>query len=106
LKTKVLPAEESKKLVPVLRDNVAVERNDGGAFCHYPIHGVRLWAGKKLIFESSFCWECANFYVPYPDQTAGWVGLTGDNLQDVMTELMPIPAKEIERFNKMKGKKK
>ena len=43
LRTKELSAEERNKLLPVLRDNVAVKVNHGGAFCHYPIHGVRLW---------------------------------------------------------------
>ena len=28
---------------------------DGGAFCHFPIHGIRLYRGEELIFQTSIC---------------------------------------------------
>ena len=101
LQRRTLSRDEVTKLLPALRENVGVEKNHGGAFCHYPIHGVRLWSGEKLIFQSSFCWSCLNFYVVYPDLTADWVGIETKELKQVMSELMPIPEKELERFRKM-----
>jgi hypothetical protein len=109
LKRKTLSADEVAKLLPALRANVGAEENHGGAFCHYPIHAVRLWSGERIMFQSSFCWACLNFYVAFPDGTTNWVGVTGKDLEKVMTELMPIPEKELERFrrkNEPKPKKK
>jgi hypothetical protein len=100
LQQKTLSPDQIQKLLPVLQENVGVEANHGGAFCHYPIHGVRLWSGEKLVFQSSFCWACQNFYVMYPDRDAGWVGVSTKELEKVMEELMPIPQKELERFRK------
>lgn len=29
--------------------------------CHNPPYGIRMYAGKKLRFESTICWSCHNF---------------------------------------------
>lgn len=34
---------------------------DGGAMCHDPPYGFRLYAGDKLVTETSICWHCSNF---------------------------------------------
>jgi hypothetical protein len=55
----------------------------GGAFCHYPAYGFRLYRGDQLLFETTVCWECQNFYVPRYDPekqryTHGWYGFAND----------------------------
>ncbi len=35
-----------------------------GAFCHIPAYGLRFYRGDKLLFETSICWDCTNFYMP------------------------------------------
>ncbi len=36
----------------------------GGAFCHFPVYGFRLYRNDELLFETTVCWECQNFYIP------------------------------------------
>jgi hypothetical protein len=31
--------------------------------CHSPPYGFRFYSGSKLLFETSLCYHCANFYV-------------------------------------------
>jgi hypothetical protein len=100
LKRRVLTAAEIKKLMPPLQSTIGVEKNTVGSLCHFPIHGMRVWAGDQLILQTSFCWMCSNFSLQYPDLTDRWVGIKGNALKKVMTELMPIPASEIQRFKK------
>ncbi len=57
-----LTAEQRGVFLPKLQEVVGVQGEiDGGAFCHFPIHGVRVYAGDAIIFYSSFCWKCSNF---------------------------------------------
>ncbi len=77
-----------------------VEKLPGGAMCHYPIHAIRVWSGEHLIFHTSFCWMCGNFYFEYPDFTVRWTGIQGTKLKEVVNELMPIPQEVIDRFKK------
>ena len=35
-----------------------------GAFCHEPVYGLRFYRSKELIFETSICWKCNNFFIP------------------------------------------
>ncbi len=78
----------------------------GGAFCHFPIHGIRLYRGEDLIFQTSLCWECANYYIEYPDdfETASWVGFDGKPLKEFLMKEMPIPESEINRFESQYGR--
>ncbi len=34
--------------------------------CHDPAYGLRFFDNRKLVFETTFCWHCANFSVPTP----------------------------------------
>ncbi|MDV6028774.1 MAG: hypothetical protein F9B45_01405 [Phycisphaera sp. RhM] len=56
----------------------------GGAFCHLPVYGFRLFRGDDLLFETTVCWECQNFYVPRYDSEKkrhvhGWYGFANDD---------------------------
>ncbi len=79
---------------------------DGGAFCHFPIHGIRLFRGEELIFKTSLCWKCSNYYIVYPDDynTASWVGFEGKALKEFLMREMPIPTSEAERFEAKYGR--
>ena len=72
----------------------------GGAFCHYPVYGLRLYRDDVLLFETTVCWECQNFYVPRYDPekqryTHGWYGFANDNnaksLLKLFRSLLPHP---------------
>ena len=105
LKRKKLTAEETKLLLPSLQAVVGVEENDGGAMCHFPIHGIRVRSEFKVIFESSFCYHCSNFYTLYPSYLAGWTSVSSKEFKKVMEQLMPIPQAEKDRFDKKWGSK-
>ncbi len=64
----------------------------GGAFCHYPAYGLRLYRDDVLLFETTICWECQNFYVPRYDaekrrHTHGWYGFAKDDNSNALLEL-------------------
>lgn len=100
LKTKVLTPKQSKELLPALQSVVGVEKNPPSAMCHFPIHGLRIWAGDRLMFETSFCWFCGNFALEYPDYTDHWIGIQGTELKKIINDLIPIPQTELDRFKK------
>jgi hypothetical protein len=98
LERKILSADEKRQLLPPLKQTVAVEENTGGAMCHFPIHGIRAWVGEEILFQTSLCWHCSNFYIKYPS-SAHWTGLSTGELQAVCERLLPIPKREIDRFS-------
>ncbi len=106
LKRRVLTADEFQRLKPSLVETVSVAENSGGALCHMPIHGLRVFDGDEMIFETSICYGCANFYVAYPLGGAGWVGLSAKDFDTVMEALMPIPESERKRFEEAHKPKK
>jgi len=105
LKRKSLAADEINLLMPALQSTIAVENTSGGAFCHSPVHGVRVWSDGRIVFQSSFCYHCMNFYFIYPDGGAKWTAIKDDHLQEVMEVLMPIPQAVKDRFEGRKPEK-
>lgn len=70
------------------------------SFCHYPIHGIRIYAADEcLLFETSICWQCNNYYFNY-DGESEWIGISEDvdDLKQLLDDSMPIPAAELQRF--------
>ncbi|WP_442505884.1 hypothetical protein SH528x_004697 [Novipirellula sp. SH528] len=56
----------------------------GGAFCHYPAYGIRFYRSDLLLFETTVCWQCQNFYLPIYDAkkrhfSHRWYGFTNDD---------------------------
>jgi hypothetical protein len=100
LASHTLSETELTQVLAILPATIADENREG-AFCHYPIHGIRLYRGDEMLFETSFCYFCHNFYVSLPDGQASWVGLEGDQLQTLLTSLMPIPESESKRFHRL-----
>jgi len=106
LKRSELNEEQRKEFLPKLQAVIGFEGEDhGGAFCHFPIHGVRVFAGKQIIFQSSFCWKCSNFSISYPDAPA-WVGIRGSELFDAFNGIHKIPQSEIDRLEAKLGIRK
>ena len=98
LKQKVLGQAERDQLLPLLAAQVAKPEHSGGAMCHFPIHGLRVFRGDEKLFEGTFCWVCSNFSFSYPSGSQ-WLD-TSAALQAVMEKLMPVPRAELERFYK------
>ncbi len=107
LKTSKLPAKEIPTWCAAVTKMVTSDKDGGGAFCHYPIHGLRIYAGTKLLFETSLCWACSNFYFTYTGESR-WVPLTEDanDLKKRLHDFMPIPEAELKRFPGYKPKPK
>lgn len=93
--------KELTDLVPVLSNAVGGLPHIGGHGCHFPIHGLRVWVGSELAFETSICWYCGNFMMDY-GRGAGWENHTDGfrELKPILLRLMPIPEDEITRFKK------
>ncbi|MES2594216.1 MAG: hypothetical protein V4662_02715 [Verrucomicrobiota bacterium] len=106
LNRRELSTDEFKALLLSLIQTVGVEKNTGGAFCHMPIHAIRVYDQGILIMETSICYECGNFFINYPDKTAEWVGLGAGEFEELMKRFMPIPESEIQRFQDFKTGKK
>lgn len=65
----------------------------GGAFCHDPVYGIRFYRADVLLFETTVCWKCQNFYVPRYDAeqrrfTHGWYGFANDDNAKSLLELL------------------
>ena len=98
LSTKEIGAGDRKKLLETLSKKIAEPEHTGGAFCHFPIHGIRIYAGENLLHEGTFCWVCGNFAFSYP-LGSGWLD-TNAELKKIFTKLIPIPQSELDRFHK------
>ena len=71
------------------------QRFDGGAFCHLPIHGIRIWAHDHLLFQTSLCWHCQTYYFAYPDVTQSLaISRDGADLEKLCKDVMPVPPHE------------
>lgn len=100
-RTKILSAKEigevdRRSLLDALSAAIAKPEHSGGAMCHFPIHGVRVFAGDELLHEGTFCWVCGNFSFSYP-QGSGWLDTNAD-LKAIFSTAVPIPQSELDRF--------
>ena len=94
-------SKELKELVPALSNAIGGLPHEGGHGCHFPIHGIRVWIGSEIAFETSICWYCSNFMMSYA-RGAGWENHTDGfrELKPILMRLMPIPEDEVARFKK------
>ena len=74
-----------------------------GALCHTPPYGVRFYRENKLLFETTICWECHNFYLPEIDPKTGEMklqlfGFKNDShakkLLAIFQKELPIPKRK------------
>ena len=109
LARKRLNGEDLEACRKATAELLKVPENSGGAFCHYPIHGVRFLRGEEIVFESSFCWKCSNYYVSFPNDkegSASWCGIDSEGIQKFLEKHLPIPQSELDRFDKDQAGKK
>ena len=68
------------------------------ALCHQPAYGFRYYSGSKLIYETSICFKCSNFYYPIFGD-AGWHGFDTEStkakeylakLQELFPDSVPL----------------
>lgn len=106
IKTKKMEGDSLKQLVSAV-DEVFKEPIQGrGPLCHFPIHGIRLYIGDELFFETSFCWHCSNYFMRMTGEWDGmWVDFRGEKLEEFLKKEMPIPKAELDRFNAKYGRK-
>ena len=98
LQKKNLLEKEKSSVLKALTTQLVNPKAENSVFCHYPIHGLKVWKKDKLVFESSFCWVCNNFYLELP---RGYIELaTTEEMKSVFNKLLPIPKSEMERFKK------
>jgi hypothetical protein len=107
IKTLKVTPKDIPKWCTALGKLLASDKEGGQALCHFPIHGIRIYAGDKLLFETSICWVCSNYYFSY-ESHASWESLNEDakDLEMLLTQFMPIPEAEKARFLGSKQKVK
>lgn len=107
LKKLKTPPKDIQRWCAAVTKLLTSDKIAGGALCHYPIHGIRIYAGDSLLFETSICWGCSNYYFSYEGQ-ATWESLTEDakDLRALFGDFMPIPEAEKARFPGAKPKDK
>ncbi len=91
LKRTEVKGVELQNLLPTLAAVIGVTQNTYGAFCHNPIHGIRVYEGTLLLLETSFCYSCSNFYMTYPYSGSHWVGMRNADFEKALSAIMPIP---------------
>ncbi len=94
---KEISKDEQRELLDAIATQIRKKRLSSGAFCHLPIHGIKVYSNDQVIFSSSFCWECYNFGFSYPSGSR-WTD-TSEEMKTVFLRIMPIPQSEIDRFN-------
>ena len=92
LKTAAVSAQDIPKWSAAIAKILQSEEDNSQARCHHPIHGIRIYAGDSVLFETSLCWQCNNYYFPYTDHFS-WQSLTTDanTLETLLKKFMPIP---------------
>lgn len=74
-----------------------------GALCHTPPYGVRFYRNNELLFETTVCWECHNFYMPQIDARDGELNHTlygfrddshSKKLLSMFQKLLPLPKRK------------
>ena len=71
------------------------EEHNFVTLCHYPTHGVRVYAGQSLLFESSFSWKCSNY--SFEDR---WEHISDDSTEKLFKNVMPITEDQINRIKR------
>jgi hypothetical protein len=95
-----IKADRCKEIVSTWRK---LKFRPNGAFCHAPPYGVRFYKDDVLIFETTICWKCHNFYIPDYDPETGEIKMViygfDDNanskkLLSLFQRALPLKSKE------------
>jgi hypothetical protein len=107
-------AGESMTRILALWTELLEQKEGYQLHCHYPIHGLRFYGVEGMLFETSVCWVCNNFYT----ETGGrfvWIGMPGDSpthpendcrrrFRQAIESLLPIPKGLVEKVRPQPGK--
>jgi len=79
--------------------------SSNGALCHFPLYGFQFYKRNKLIFETSVCWACENFYVDTWFFGSNWISFDSTSqpsreLFEFCDALLPYDRNYIERIKK------
>ncbi len=85
-----------EKLEPLLRiiSNMLEHPGEELAACHDPVHGIRVYSGEELLFETSLCYKCLNFTMGSPIG-GEYVPLPENGIKAMMLKLLPLHGKVI-----------
>lgn len=65
------------------------------AMCHLPPYGFRFYQGDRMVFQTSICWKCNNYYGPDEKGNSVWYGMATDKesaaLLKLCRKLLPHP---------------
>jgi hypothetical protein len=73
------------------------------ALCHEPVYGLRFYQSSQLIYETTLCFSCRNFYVPVNEGVHWWGfdsrSAQGKELLNRLQQIFPgsIPKPETKR---------
>lgn len=95
LKKSAVAAPEIPKWINAVTKTITSEETGGGSLCHLPIHGLRIYAGDLLLFETSICWICGNYYFQKQWES---LGPDAEDLSVLLDEMMPVPKEEKDRL--------
>ena len=98
ISSKTLKEEDKAQFLKMFSSQISKDKHSGGAMCHYPIHGVKIYKDDQIIYQGTFCWVCHNFGIDYPIET-DWLD-TSKDLKEFFNKQLPIPKEELERFQK------
>jgi hypothetical protein len=104
LKTKKVGEESKDELVNAMVSVFREPPRLQGPMCHHPIHGVRLYIANELLFETSFCWHCGNYFMRMTGAWDGmWVDFHGEKLEAFLKKELPIPQAQLDRLDAKYG---
>ena len=98
ISSNTLNEEDKTHFLKMFSSQVSKEKHSGGAMCHFPIHGVKIYKDDQIVYQGTFCWVCHNFGIGYPIGTS-WLD-TSKELKAFFTKRLPIPKEELDRFHK------
>ena len=98
ISSKTLKEEDKARFLKMFSSQVSKNEHSGGAMCHFPIHGVKIFKDDQIIYQGTFCWVCHNFGISYPIGT-DWLD-TSKDLKEFFNKQLPIPKEELARFQK------
>lgn len=68
-----LTGENLKEFLDVWK-NFPIDNSRPSVMCHFAVYGIRFYRKEKLIFQTSLCWACENFYVDTRFFGSDWIG--------------------------------
>jgi hypothetical protein len=74
LDTKTLSEPDAESIAAIWRSQTfeVPGQHHFQALCHDPVYALRFYRGNSVIFETSICFHCSNFFVTYKGEPHWW----------------------------------